>query len=147
MGSNSCALPHPDLTKLSQLCRRRRGVLSLEDLPVTDSAFGQQAVILMPQALQITADTAKAALAKHLSAASLQALEVTVTAISWICYHSIMLRSCGSGASAYMQMLLFSNRTMDGLLRPCWLTNVADQVLSGGPILIPSLPDHQQDGS
>ena len=76
LSRKACSISIAVHVRLFQLYWQRRGVISLEDLPVTESAFGQQAVILMPQALQITAETAKAALADHLSAASLHALQV-----------------------------------------------------------------------
>lgn len=55
----------------------RRGVISLEDIPVTESAFGKQVVILMPEAVQISDETAKATLERQLSANALQALQVS----------------------------------------------------------------------
>ena len=49
----------------------------MENIPVTTSAFGQQAMILLPESLQMTDVTAGQALATHLSASTLQALQVT----------------------------------------------------------------------
>ena len=51
-----------------------RGVLSLEEIPFSDS--GEQTVILLPKALQITDNIAKAVLNDKLSTASVQELEV-----------------------------------------------------------------------
>lgn len=56
-------------------------MISLEDIPVTQSALGQQVVILLPEALQISAESAKECLSKHLSVSALQALQVSLC--SW----------------------------------------------------------------
>lgn len=53
-----------------------RGVISTEDIPITESAFGKQAVILLPTALEITDAVAKDGLSGRLSSSSLQALQV-----------------------------------------------------------------------
>jgi hypothetical protein len=53
-----------------------RGVISTEDIPITESAFGKQAVILLPTALEVTDAVAKDGLSGRLSSGSLQALQV-----------------------------------------------------------------------
>lgn len=63
--------------KLVQALQERRGIISLEDIPITESAFGKQVVILMPEALQISDGTAKASLAGRLSVNALGALQVS----------------------------------------------------------------------
>lgn len=107
--------------KLWHCCR---GVISLEDIPITDSAFGQQAVILMPDALQITAATARQTLGSDLSSSTLQALEVRLANQHLQVYSRLVpfllhFRDPSSAENAYMQMLLLSSRTMAGLLPPC----------------------------
>ncbi len=53
-----------------------RGVISTEDIPITESAFGKQAVILLPTALEITDAVAQDGLSGRLSSSSLHALQV-----------------------------------------------------------------------
>lgn len=109
--------------KLVLALHQRRGVISLEDIPVTDSAFGKQVVILMPEALQISDETAKESLARHLSANALQALQVSalqcLRPLYKICVSTVAVaahHSAGNSAAiAQMQMLLLlSSRTKDG---------------------------------
>ncbi|KAL3162890.1 hypothetical protein ABBQ32_009338 [Trebouxia sp. C0010 RCD-2024] len=66
---------HPALALGPSPAYGARGVISLEDIPVTQSALGQQVVILLPEALQISAESAKECLSKHLSVSALQALQ------------------------------------------------------------------------
>ena len=53
-----------------------RAVVCTEEIPVTENAFGKQAVIALPTALEITDSVAKDVLGSRLSTSSLQALEV-----------------------------------------------------------------------
>lgn len=67
---------HPALTFGQSPLYSCRGVISTEDIPITESAFGKQAVILLPTALEITDTVAKDGLSGRLSSSSLQALQV-----------------------------------------------------------------------
>lgn len=67
---------HPALTFGQSPLYSCRGVISTEDIPITESAFGKQAVILLPTALEITDAVAKDGLSGRLSSTSLQALQV-----------------------------------------------------------------------
>ncbi|DBB08338.1 hypothetical protein WJX82_005192 [Trebouxia sp. C0006] len=66
---------HPALTVGQSPLYSCRGVISTEDIPITESAFGQQAVILLPTALEVTDAVAKDGLSGRLSSSSLQALQ------------------------------------------------------------------------
>lgn len=65
-----------------------RGIVSTEDIPTTESAFGKQAVILLPTALEVTDAVANDGLSGRLSSSSLQALQVHaqhgICTLSWL---------------------------------------------------------------
>lgn len=88
--SQQAHLPCVRTRSFSAVCR---GLLSLEDIPYADN--GQQTIILLPKALQITDAVAKAVLADKLSAGSIQDLEVDKPGSDLIASISSYCRSQG----------------------------------------------------
>ena len=108
-----------DLELQLSLWSPSRGVISTEDIPITESAYGKQAVILLPTALEITDAVAKDGLSGRLSSTSLQALQVNAQ-------HGICIFSQLACFTALASLLWYVHSMFAG---PCVCQSLPSQML------------------